>query len=140
MILERVAIDFRCRECCNIRRVDAPTLTESVLSYLPRGWVLEILGVSCERCAGASAEHVDRAKLRADAKREVVRKLRMPTAEVSTLTSPVTEAISPLVSDTCTRCSEPIGETQSWRPDPGSAAFAKAHRSCLIAAVQGEQS
>ena len=68
---------------------------------------------------------------RADKRREEMKTLRMPTAETYELTTPITTAPSPLVSDNCSRCKEPIGETESWRPDPDVEHFAKAHRRCL---------
>lgn len=139
MILERVAIDFRCQGCSTIRRVDAD-LGKKVGDHLPASWVLENLGVSCAECAStprptrrrAKKAVADEVKIKADEKREEVRKLRMPTAEISSLESPVRAALSPLVSDTCTRCNAQIGETESWRPDPEADGFAKAHRQCLI--------
>lgn len=145
MILEQVAIDFRCLECRMIRRVDAD-LGRKVSDQLPTGWTLESLGVCCPSCTTSTppptrrrtrkkAEPVpvlDEVKAKADEKREEVRKLRMPTAETTSLESPVTAALSPLVSDTCTRCNAQIGETESWRPDPEVAGFAKAHRQCLL--------
>lgn len=132
MMLESIAIDFRCRGCGNIRRLDAD-LGKRVVDQLPQGWVMENLGACCGRCAGISEEPTPKEK--ADAKREEVRKLRMPTAEVSTLGTPITEALSPLVSDTCTRCNNAIGEMESWRPDPLASGFAKAHRICLDKAM-----
>lgn len=133
MILERIAIDYRCQDCLTIRRVDA-ALDKTVLEQMPGGWVVETLGVTCPRCT--TGVEAPTAKERADVKREEVRKLRMPTAEVSTLISPVAEAISPLVSDTCTRCGNNIGEAESWRPDPRSMTFAKAHRACLLKSAE----
>lgn len=128
MIMERVAIDFRCNGCRMIRRTDAD-LGKTVADQLPTGWVLESVGVSCPRCAGNPDEPTPKEK--ADTKREELRNLRLQTAEVSNLASPVTEAATPLVSDDCTRCHQPIGEMESWRPDPTAPTFAKAHRACL---------
>lgn len=129
MIIEQVAIDFRCRGCNMIRRIDAK-LSQTVGKQAPEGWVVKRNVVNCPRCAD-DPEAVS-VKERADEKREEVRKLRMPTADVTSLESPVTAALSPLVSDTCTRCNAQIGETESWRPDPEVAGFAKAHRQCLL--------
>lgn len=126
MILENVAIDFRCRGCQTVTRIEAD-LGKTIIDQLPRGWALEGIGASCSRCATGEPT----AKVKADEKREEVRKLRMPTAEISGLGSPVTDALSPLVSDNCVRCNQPIGETQSWRPDPTSKEFAKVHRECF---------
>lgn len=133
MILERVAIDFRCNGCLMIRRVDAD-LGKTVADQLPEGWVLESTGVSCLRCTG-SPEPVTpaepTAKEKADEKREEVRKLRMQTATVTSLESPTTATASPLVSDKCSRCHLDIGEMESWRPDALATGFRKAHRKCL---------
>lgn len=126
MILERIAIDFRCNGCQMIRRTDAD-LGKTIADQLPTGWLLEGIGVTCPRCAGAPAEPTR--KERADARRENIRKM---TAEVTSLESPITAAATPLVSDKCTRCQAEIGEMESWRPDPMATGFAKAHRQCLI--------
>lgn len=133
--MERVAIDFRCHACLMIRRTDA-VLDKTVMDQLPAGWVLETLGVSCNRCSG-TAEAGPTPKEKADAKREEMRSLRMQTAEITSLESPTTAAASPLVSDKCTRCKLDISEMQSWRPDPLATGFAKAHRNCLDAALSG---
>lgn len=139
MILEQVAIDFRCRGCSNIRRIDAD-MGKKISDQLPAGWLLESMGVCCPRCAGdptlPTVPPPTAKQQRADEKREEVRKLRMPTAETTSLESPITAAASPLVSDTCTRCNAVIGETESWRPDPEAAGFAKAHRHCLLTWAQ----
>lgn len=132
MILEQIAIDFRCRKCQMIRRTDADLHTR-VVDQLPAGWVMENLGVSCGRCAGSSPEPTP--KERADERRENIRKLQ--TASVNTLESPVSAAASPLMSDECTRCNLEIGEMESWRPDPLATGFAKAHRRCLDSALMG---
>ena len=132
MILERVAIDYRCQGCQTVCRIEAD-LGKIVADQLPSGWVLENIGVSCARCAGNPVEST--AKEKADSKREVAGKLRMQTAEVTSLESPVTAAASPLVSDKCTRCHMEIGEMESWRPDPLATGFAKAHRRCLDSAL-----
>jgi hypothetical protein len=129
MILEKIAIDFRCRGCSMIRRIDAQ-FGDRVGDHLPQGWVMETLGVACQSCANSPAAPTRHDK--ADEKREEVRKLRMPSAEVTTLESPIHAAVSPLVSDDCTRCHKLIAETESWRPDPEATGFAKAHRQCLI--------
>lgn len=137
MILEQIAIDFRCRKCQMIRRTDADLHTR-VADQLPGGWVVENLGVSCARCAEVPAEPAPREstpKERADERRENIRKLQ--TASVNTLESPVTAAASPLMSDECTRCNLEIGEMESWRPDPLATGFAKAHRKCLDSALMG---
>lgn len=127
MILERIAIDFRCCGCHNVGRVEAD-LGKIVADQLPAGWMLETLGPTCGRCAETS--EVSTAKHRADdRRRENIRKLQ--TAEVTSLESPTTTAVSPLVSDKCTRCNMTIGEMESWRPDPLVNNFAKAHRICL---------
>jgi len=129
MILEKIAIDFRCRGCSMIRRIDAQ-FGDRVGDHLPQGWVMETLGVTCQSCVSTSAAPTRHDK--ADEKREEVRKLRMPSAEMTSLETPVQAAVSPLVSDTCTRCEKLISETESWRPDPEAIGFAKAHRQCLI--------
>lgn len=128
MIMEKIAIDFRCHGCSTIRRVDAQ-IGDKVGDRLPEGWIIESLGVSCHDCTTtpSTARHD-----KADEKREEVRKLRMPNADVTSLESPIHAAVSPLVSDNCTRCQKLIGETESWRPDPEAIGFAKAHRQCLI--------
>jgi hypothetical protein len=128
VILEQVAIDFRCRGCSNIRRLDAE-LHKPVADQLPEGWILEGLGVSCARCAGSPESPTPKQK--ADEKREEVRKLRMQTAEITSLESPITATASPLVSDKCSRCNLEIGEMESWRPDSLANGFRKAHRTCL---------
>lgn len=126
MILEKIAVDFRCQGCSTIRRVDA-RITDNVSDLLPSDWTSEDVGVCCTQCAtGASTR-----REKADLKREEVRKLRMPVADVTSLESPITAAVSPLVSDTCIRCHKEIGESESWRPDPEAAGFAKVHRQCL---------
>lgn len=133
MILEKIAIDFRCQGCHSIRRTDAD-LHRKVLDQLPSGWVMENLGVSCARCARG---FVPTAKETADQKREEVGKLRMQTADVTVLESPTTTAASPLTNDKCTRCKRTIGEMESWRPDTLATGFAKAHRQCLDNAMFG---
>ena len=128
MIIEKIAIDFRCHGCSAIRRIDAQ-IGDKVGDHLPQGWETGALGVCCQPCAkNPSPSRHDKA----DEKREEVRKLRMPNADVTSLESPVQAAVSPLVSDNCTRCEKLIGETESWRPDPEAVGFAKAHRQCLI--------
>lgn len=125
MILERIAIDFRCCGCSTVCRLEAE-LDKIIADQLPPGWVLESLGVSCPRCAGSPTP-----KEKADKKREEVGLLRMQTATITSLESPTTAAVSPLVSDKCTRCNLDIGEMESWRPDSLATGFAKAHRKCL---------
>ena len=134
MILESISIDFRCRGCLMVRRTDAD-LHKTVANQLPEGWLMENLEPCCVRCSGSP--EVATLKEKADAKREKMRDLRMQTAEITSLESPTTAAASPLVSDKCTRCKLDISEMQSWRPDPLATGFAKAHRTCLDAALSG---
>lgn len=129
MILERIAIDFRCQGCQTVTRTEAD-LGKTVADQIPQGWALESVGVSCARCSGC-VEEPSPAKVKADKKREDVGLLRMQTATITSLESPTTAAVSPLVSDKCTRCKMDIGEMESWRPDPLATGFAKAHRKCL---------
>lgn len=124
MILERIAIDFRCRGCSTVCRLEAE-LDKIIADQLPPGWVLENVGVSCVRCADGLSAEKEIGKKREEGL------LRTQTATITSLESPTVTAASPLVSDTCTRCHLDIGEMQSWRPDPLAAVFAKAHRQCL---------
>lgn len=60
MIIERVAIDFRCGECSIVRRVDAQ-LSCTVVNQMPPGWMVHgtpSLGVCvvCDRCAPPKEE------------------------------------------------------------------------------------
>jgi len=126
MILEKIAVDFRCQGCSTIRRVDA-SLVDRVSDLLPSGWASEDVGLCCSLCITGAVTRREKA----DQKRDEVRKLRMPTADVTSLESPITAAATPLVSDVCTRCHKEIKEAESWRPDREATGFAKAHRQCL---------
>ena len=133
MILERIAIDFRCRGCSTVCRLEA-ALDKTVADQMPSGWVLENMGASCTKCAGGPEPSV---KERAEERREAIRKIQ--TAQITSLESPVTVTASPLTNDKCTRCKLDIGEMESWRPDTLATGFAKAHRACLDKALWSGQ-
>jgi hypothetical protein len=58
MMIERIALDFRCASCSMIRRVDG-NLACTVASHLPTGWhVQPDYSVICDRCC-AQAEATD---------------------------------------------------------------------------------
>lgn len=123
MILESIAIDYRCGICSNIRRVDARS-DDTVRDLLPAGWATHSdRSVVCGTCAPRHS--------RADERREAMRDIRMPQAQVYDTAPPTTDSPSPLASDRCHRCGATIGETESWRPDPQTKHFAKVHRRCL---------
>lgn len=126
-MMESIAIDYRCRTCSMIRRVDALP-GDTVAGRLPDGWVSHERSVVCIRCApdGRDTRHE-----RAEGRREAMKDLR-PPALVYDTAAPVTDAPSPLAADHCHRCGTSIGEMESWRPDPTvTTYFAKAHRRCL---------
>ena len=126
MIMESIAVDFRCGGCQTVRRIDAQ-ISDKVGDLLPSDWSREDVGICCASCMTGTTTRREKA----DQKREEVRKLRMPNADVTSLESPITAAATPLVSDVCTRCHKDIKESESWRPDTEAVGFAKAHRNCL---------
>jgi len=135
VILESIAIDYRCHTCCMIRRIDASP-QDTVMDRLPEGWISHDHTVVCDRCSpgGRDARHE-----RAEEKREAMKTLRSQAwrsraeaAQVFDASPSVTDAVSPLAADRCHRCGTSIGEMESWRPDPTvTTYFAKVHRRCM---------
>lgn len=126
-MLESIAIDYRCQTCGMIRRIDASP-ADTVRDRLPDGWTSHERSVVCERCApgGHDTRHE-----RAEERREAMKTLRPPNAQVYDTGPPVIDSLSPLAPDRCHRCGNSIGETESWRPDPQVSHFVKVHRRCM---------
>lgn len=140
MILESVAIDFRCSSCGTIRRLDAD-LSCTVASHLPTGWKVfnKPWQVCCSVCCEIENETRNRITVetarqrrdeesgrrgsvqgdagpederyrRADEKREKMKDIRMSTEERASLDPPPKTAPMPAVPGTCSHCGMVIGD------------------------------
>jgi len=52
MIMESISIDWRCKSCATVRRVDVDDISRSVAGYKPFGWLWGADGsIRCDLCA-----------------------------------------------------------------------------------------
>lgn len=51
MIIETIAIDWRCKGCGNVRRTDVTDVTTSVIRYKPQGWNIVDGRIKCDACS-----------------------------------------------------------------------------------------
>lgn len=58
MIFEGICIDFRCKGCGAVRRIDVTDLARAVGAYRPESWDIAQDGVRCVQCA-VSAPRVE---------------------------------------------------------------------------------
>lgn len=54
MIIETIAVDWRCSGCGNVRRTDVTDVTASVAAFRPANWIIDRGRVRCDQCVLAA--------------------------------------------------------------------------------------